>query len=90
MATGGAWRDALNRHLAEIKKSLQQSHLQQADFEEDRVVENFKQNSKFFYVYARKFFKIKVGIGPLIDDTNSLITCPGKMTEILAEQYYCL
>ena len=30
---------------------------------------------------------IKVGIGPLIDATNSLITCPGKMAEILAEQY---
>ena len=31
MATGGARRDALNRHFAEIEKSLQQSHLQQAD-----------------------------------------------------------
>ena len=86
VATGGARRDALNRHLAEIEKSLQQSNLQQADFEEDRAVENIKRNPKFFYAYARKFSKIKVGIGPLIDATNSLITCPGKMAEILAEQ----
>ena len=75
VATGGAWRDALNHCLAEIEKSLQQSHLQQADFEEDRAVENIKRNPKFFYAYARKFSKIRVGIGPLIDATNSVITC---------------
>ena len=85
VATGGARRDTLNRRLAEIEKSLQ--HLQQADFEEDRAVENIKRNLKFFYVYARKFSKIKVEIGPLINATNSLITCPEKMAEILAEQY---
>ena len=62
VATLGARRDALNRCLAEIEKSLQQSHLQQADFEEDRAVENIKQNPKFFYAYARKFSKIKVGL----------------------------
>ena len=87
MATGGAQRDALNRRLAVIEKSLQQSHLQQADFEEDRAVENIKWNPKFFYAYARKISKIKVQIGPFIDATNSLITCPGKMAEILAKQY---
>ena len=86
VATGGARRDALNRSLTEIEKSLQQSHMQQADFEEDRAVENIKRNPKFFYAYARKFSKTKVGIGSLIDATNSLITCPGKMAEILAEQ----
>ena len=58
-ASCGYWwsteRDALNRRLAEIEKSLQQSHLQQADFEEDRAVENIKRSPKFFYAYARKF-----------------------------------
>ena len=87
VATGGARRDALNRCLKEIEKSLQQSYLQQADFEEYRAAENIKRNPKFFYAYARKFSKIKVGIAPFIGATNSLITCPGKMAEILAEQY---
>ena len=74
--TGGTRRDILDHQLAEIEKSRQQSHLQQADFEEDGAVKNIKQNPKFFYAYARKFSEIKVGIGSLIDATSSLITCP--------------
>ena len=60
-ATGGARRDALNCSLTEKEKSLQQSHLQQVDFEEDRQVENIKWNPKFFYAYARKFSQDKSG-----------------------------
>ena len=61
VATGGTRRDVLDHHLAETEKSRQQSHLQQADFEEDRAVENIKQIPKFFYAYARKFSRDKSG-----------------------------
>ena len=86
-ATGSARRKALDRRLIEIEKNLQLSYRQQSDLEEDRAVRNIRRNPKFFYTYAKKFSKIKVGIGPLIDATKSLITCPQKMSEILADQY---
>ena len=48
-ATGGARREALNRRLIEIEKDLQLSYRQQADFEEDKAVQNIRRNPKFFY-----------------------------------------
>ena len=86
-ATGRARKEALGRRLIEIEKKLQLSYRQQADYEEDKAVQNIRRNPKFFYTYAKKFSKIKVGIGPLIDATKSLITCPHKMSEMLADQY---
>ena len=86
-ATGCARREALNRRLIEIEKNLQLSYRQQADFEEDKAVQNIRRNPKFFYSYAKKFSKLKVGIGPLLNATKSLITCSQKMSEMLADQY---
>lgn len=87
VATGDSRREALDRRLVDIEKALQQSHIQQTKLEEERAVENIKQNPKFFFAYAKRFSKIRVGIGPLLDATNSLITCPRKMAEVLSEQY---
>ena len=87
IATGRARKEAIDQRLLEIEKSLQLSYRQQADLEENKAIRNIKLNPKFFYSYAKKFSKIKVGIGPLIDATMSLISCPQKMAEILAEQY---
>ena len=44
-------------------------------------------NSKFFYSYAKKFSKIKSGIGPLINSAKTLICEPKEMAEILSKQY---
>ena len=87
VATTDARKEALTRRLVELEKNLQQSQLQQVEFEECKAIENIKRNPKFFFTYAKKFSKVKVGIGPLIDATKSLIVCPRKMAEILSRQY---
>ena len=45
VATGGTRRDALDRRLVQIEKKIQLSQMQQAEFEEDRAVENIKRKS---------------------------------------------
>ena len=44
-------------------------------------------NSKYFYSYAKKFNKVKTGIGPLLDAAKTLVSCPAKMAEMLKTQY---
>ena len=77
----------LINELREIEKSLQKSYRSQRDFNERKAVDAIKTNSKYFYSYAKKFSKVKNNIGPLMDSTNSLVSGPQKMAEILSEQY---
>lgn len=80
-------RDALNRRLIDVEEKLKLSRQNQIIRDEEKAVENIKRNPKYFYTYAKKFSKLKVGIGPLVDVAGALIACPIKMAEILAEQY---
>jgi len=78
---------ALTRRLIEIEKKIQSSQLQQAEYEESKAVENIKRNPKFFFSYAKRFSKIKIGIGPLINSAKTLLTSAKQMSELLSEQY---
>ena len=73
--------------LVEIEKKLQSSHDTERSAEEKRAVDKIKSNPKFFYSYAQRFSKVKVGIGPLLDATKTLTACASKMSELLSEQY---
>ena len=77
----------LNQKLIQIEKKLQSSHHSERSAEEKRAVEKIKLNPKYFYSYAQKFSKVRVGTGPLLDATNTLTACPTKMSELLSEQY---
>ena len=78
----------LINELREIEKSLQKSYRSQRDFNEKKAVDAIKTNSKYFYSYSQKFSKVKSKIGPLMDtSTNTLVSGPQKMAEILSEQY---
>ena len=86
-ATADSKIQSLTRRLIDIEKKLQKSHYQQTEFEESKAVENIGRNSKFFFAYAKKFSKIKIGVGPLINTAKSVVTSAKKMAEILSAQY---
>ena len=50
-------------------------------------MERIRTNCKYFFSYAKRFSSIKVGIGPLLDAADTLISCPKRMGEILSDQY---
>ena len=80
-------RQALRKRLMEIEKKLQYSYHSQRAAREKKAVDSIQRNPKYFFSYAKRFSKIKIGIDPLIDAAKTLITNPKEMAEILAEQY---
>ena len=82
-----ACHNSISRSLIEIEIKIQDSPRCQSEFDEYKAVESIKRNPKYFFTYAKKFSKVKIGIGPLKDVANKIISCPGKMAEILSLQY---
>ena len=80
-------KNSLNQKLIEIEKKLQCSHDSQRTEEESKAVGRIKTNPKYFYSYAQRFSKVKVGIGPLLDSDQNLTDGAQEMSEILSQQY---
>ena len=80
-------RKSLMRKLVYIEKELQKSHSEQRNLEESRAIGRIQNNPKYFFTFAKRFSRVKVGIGPLIDSAKQLISAPRKIAEILSEQY---
>ena len=80
-------RNKLCEEAREIEKKLKHSYDKDRDRNEHKAVTAIKKNAKYFFNYAKKFSKVKTGIGPLEDADKNLITCPEKMADILANQY---
>ena len=78
---------SLRQKLIEIEKQLQASHRNESSAEESKAVSKIKTNSKFFYSYAQRFSKVRVGIGPLLNASGNLTADASEMSEILSEQY---
>ena len=83
----GPRRQALIKKLVKIGKDLKESHLNQQEVQEQKAVNNIKKNSKYFFSYAKSLSKVKVGIGPLINSSKSLVSNATMMAEILSNQY---
>ena len=86
-ANSEARQSSISRSLIEIEMKIQDSLRCQSEFKEQKAIESIKRNPKYFFTYAKKFSKIKIGIGPLKDIANKIVNCPKKMAEILSEQY---
>jgi hypothetical protein len=57
--------------------------------QERKAVETIKSNPRYFYSYAKRFAKVKNGVGPLRDrSSNTLRHRPKDMANILQEQFY--
>ena len=80
-------RAKLDEELIDIERNLQKSYKAESTEMERQAVNSIKKNSKYFYSYARKFSKVTVGIGPLINAAAEVISCPIRMAEMLVEQY---
>ena len=82
-----ARQNSITRNLINIEMNIQDSLRRQSEFEEQKAVQSIRRNPKYFFTYAKKFSKVKIGIGPLIDVANRIVNCPKKMAEMLSEQY---
>ena len=80
-------RASIDEKLTQIEKALQKSHCEERQHTESRAVDKIKTNPKFFYTFARRYSKIKVGVGPLINSDKKTTSSPQEMTEILSDQY---
>ena len=86
-ARSDASRKSLMQKLVFIEKELQKSYCEQRNLVESRAIGKIKNNPKFFFTFAKKLSKVKIGIGPLIDSAKRLISAPRKIAEMLSEQY---
>ena len=80
-------RESIMKQLISIEKELQKSHNDQRHATETKAIDKIKVNPKFFYSFAKRFSKVKVGVGPLINKDKKLVNDPLEMAEILSEQY---
>ena len=67
-------RKKLMTEARDIEKKLQKSYRETRDINEQKVVDAIKNNSKYFFSYAKKFSKVMSGIGPLMDSAKTLVS----------------
>ena len=80
-------KDRLSAEVRDLEKLLKSSYETELAKNEHKAVLAIGKNSKYFYSYAKKFSKVKTGIGPLLDAAKTLVSCPAKMAEMLKTQY---
>ena len=76
----------LQNDIVEIERRIMGSKHAERLLEEEKAVNNIKENPKFFYSFARKHQKIKSDIGPL-KVNGTLLTTPEEICESLSAQY---
>ena len=81
--TSEARRIKLKKEAVQIERAFIKSYQQSQKDSETKAVNAIKQNSKYFFSYAKKFSTAKTGIGPFFDSMKNLITSPIKMAEML-------
>ena len=77
---------SIENSLEEIDRKLVDSHEAQLIQDELRATEKIKDNSKFFYNYARSKSKIRSPVGPLIKN-NRTVSDPQEISEIMKAQF---
>ena len=56
-------------------------------FKENQAVNRIRENSKYFFSYAKKFSKQKQSIPMLFDENNSICSSPEGIANILQRQF---
>ena len=67
--------------------ALQKSYAATQSYREAKAIEAIKQNSKYFFSYAKKFAKTQKPIGPLLNENNQYTASSTEMANILSSQY---
>ena len=65
-------KEKLISQLIQIEKEIKESHRIQLEDQERNAISSIERNPKYFFSYAKRFSKIRTGIGPLIDAGNAL------------------
>ena len=78
---------AMRNKLAIIEAKLSESLNNERRNEENDAIEKIKENSKFFYKFAKKYSTINENIGPLQDKKGNIINGNKNMANLLSEQY---
>ena len=79
-------RNKIQRDLELIEYDLLDSHRREEKAMENRAVAVIRENSKYFFSYAKSKAKIRVPIGPL-EHNGSLVDDTQHMSELLQEQF---
>ena len=83
---GPSGRAKIRRDLELIEFDLLQSHRREAEAMENRALNVIRENSKYFFSYAKSKSKIRVPVGPLEKD-GKLLDDPQDMSELLQKQF---
>ena len=79
-------KDKLTKELIQIEMKLQESRKNSTIYEEQKAIKSIKKNSKYFFTYAKKFSKVRQGVGPL-KSNNEYIYDNNKIAELLSKQF---
>ena len=79
-------RETLIRKLENIEYKLLESHKRQEKAKELRAVNTIKENSKYFFAYAKDKAQIRTQIGPLEKD-GLIVENPLEVSQILQDQF---
>ena len=83
-----ARRNNLQNELIQVEVKLQKLYKESNLYHENKAVDAIKDNVKYFYSYAKKRSKVKVKVGPLLnEETNTLTMNSAEMADLLATQY---
>ena len=55
--------------------------------QENEAINKIKNNPRAFYSYAKRFSKVKAGVGPFYDEAGDLINDDIKIADVLRNQY---
>ncbi len=82
-----ARKTKIREKLVSIELLLQKSHTEARTRKERLAVKAIKNNSKFFFSYAKQYSTVRSKIGPLLDEKNEYTNSSFEMANILSKQY---
>lgn len=77
----------LNQEKFSIENKLKTIHMETRLNEEKKATAAIKQNSKYFFTYAKRHSNTQSSIGPLTDSEGNITTDPKTICELLRTQY---
>ena len=79
-------KSRIQNKLVKIKMALQKYHATANSHRKAKAIDAIK-NSKYFFMYAKKFSKTQKPIGPLLNQNNEYTSSSKEMASILSNQY---
>ena len=78
----------LKEELVRIERDLQESYRRKSTEDEANAVKAIKRNSKYFFLYAKKFNKVKAKVGPLLNNANQYVADSPRANPLFSIQLW--